>query len=83
MLYFLSFQKRRNLWRTTHQAGFQMYLCIAGDTEPIIQQLRSQQRTFWRTASASGLFHSSSQLCRFRLPMTSLSLVPLQGITSP
>src|SRR5699024_2898503 len=31
-------------------------------TEPIIQQSRSQQRTFARTFSASGLFHSSSQV---------------------
>ena len=52
-------------------------------SEPIIQQLRSQARTFFRTASASGLFQSSSHSCRLRLPMTSLSFVPLQGMTSP
>ena len=46
----------------THAAGTQIYLCIAGETEPIIQQFLSQQRTFLCTASASGLLHSSSQL---------------------
>ena len=72
-----------SLWVSTQKPGFQMYLCMAGETEPIIQQARSQWRTLARTASASGLLHSSSQLWVFRLPMTSLSLVPLQGITSP
>ena len=72
-----------SLCASTHDAGFQMYLCMAGDTEPIIQQLRSQWRTQPRTFSAWALPHSSSQDSSLRLPITSFSLVPLQGITSP
>src|SRR5699024_4910648 len=83
MLYGCLVNRALNLCTRTQVAGFQIYLCIAGLTEPIIQQSRSQQRTFARTFSASGLLHSSSQVWLFRLPMTSLSLVPLQGITSP
>lgn len=47
-----------------------IYLCTAGDTEPIIQQLRSHLRTLARTSSARGLFQSSPQFCSFRLPTT-------------
>lgn len=44
-------------------------------TLPIIQQSRSQQRTFSRTFSASGLFHSSSQVC----DVASSAYLPLSG----
>ena len=71
-----------SLCTATHFSGVLMYLCIAGDTEPIIQQSRSQFLTFLRTISASGLFQSSSHVCSLRLPITSLSLVPFQGMTS-
>ena len=71
------------LCSATHAAGTHIYLCIAGETEPIIQHCLSQWRTFSRTFSASGLFQSSSQVCSLRLPMTSLSFVPLHGMTSP
>ena len=51
-----------------------MYLCIAGLTEPIIQQSRSQQRTFARTFSASGCSTAHPSLI-VQVTQTSLSLV--------
>ena len=42
MLYFFLVQNF-SLCRRTQKAGTQIYLCMAGETEPIIQQFRSQQ----------------------------------------
>lgn len=75
--------KYNNLCFTTHHRGTLKYLCIAGDTDPIIQQFLSQCRTLCRMLSACLLFHTSAQVCLFRLPITSFFFVPLQGITSP
>ena len=73
----------RNLCFTTHQPGTQMYLCMAGDTLPIIQQLRSHCLVWARTVLACSLFHRVSQSgLSFKFPITAFFAMPLQGITS-
>ena len=72
----------RNLCFITHQAGTQIYLCMAGDALPIIQQFLWHSLVRRLTCLACSEFHSSSHSCSLKFPMTAFWHIPLQGITS-